>query len=313
MPDATHVVSSLGSEPWNAPWWKPAKGDHSTFLWLSLIHVTAAVGLVMFPLPDWRIAVAALALTWIGGLGTTVAYHRALAHRAVRLSPFVRHPLIFFAMLNGSGAPATWTANHRQHHAKVETMEDVSSPRIGGFWWSHLRWLYQAGNIPISRWSPDLQTAPYRFWNALMVPLVMLSYFGGLMIGLEAFFWLGAIRLVFALHAQCTVNSICHMRKNCPSGEDSSQNLPWLGLLHFFQGEHWHRNHHAKPASARLGWTVWQVDFGWYFIVLAEALGLATNVRRPAMAAITSDPTGGIPVTDVPAQEAAATVGGAAS
>jgi len=62
-----------------------------------------------------------------GGLGTTVCYHRALAHRALRLHPVVQEILIFFAMYNGSGAPLSWAANHRLHHAMADTPEDISS------------------------------------------------------------------------------------------------------------------------------------------------------------------------------------------
>ena len=54
----------------------------------------------------------------------------------------------------------------------------------------------------------------------------------------------------------------------------------WLAVLHFFQGENWHRNHHAKPSAARFGWKLWQIDFGWYAIVMLEMLGLATSVKR---------------------------------
>jgi stearoyl-CoA desaturase (delta-9 desaturase) len=252
-----------------------------TFLWVVLIHMTAAVGLVMCPLPGWPIFLTAGALTWMGGLGTTVCYHRTLAHRALRLHPVVREVLIFFAMYNGSGAPLSWTANHRLHHATADTPEDISSPRVGGFWWAHLRWLWQAELAPPARYCPDLKEASYRTWAALQVPLLAVSFFGGLPFGIAAFFWLGAIRLVFALHGQCFVNSVSHLRPGTLAGEDSSQNVRWLALWHCFQGENWHRNHHARPGSARFGWTATQVDVGWWVIVGLEQLGLATEVRRP--------------------------------
>lgn len=280
------IVSTLGPEPWNAPWWKVAKGDGPTFFYIMLIHVLAVAGFVFFPMPGWKVALAAFALAWLGGLGTTVGYHRALAHRALDLHPVARHLLIFFAMFNGSGAPASWTANHRQHHAKVETLDDVSSPWIGGFWWSHLRWLWQAGNVPIARWSPDLDKPQYRFWQRAQIPMLALSLFGGLAFGLPVFFWVGPIRLVFSLHAQCFVNSIAHMRADRKPGEDSSQNIVWLGFVHMLQGENWHGNHHAKPSSARLGWTPWQIDFGWYTIWLLERVRLARKVRRPNFALV---------------------------
>lgn len=94
------------------PWWRTTR-DVMVLPWFILIHVTALVGLVLFSLPGWRIVLAALALAWIGGIGTTVCYHRALAHRALRLNPVVQAMLIFFAMFNGSGSPVTWAASHR--------------------------------------------------------------------------------------------------------------------------------------------------------------------------------------------------------
>lgn len=274
------IVSTLGEQPWKAPWWKTAKGDAPTFYYLIGIHILAAIGLVFFATPGWRVIVATLSLAWLGSLGTTVCYHRTLAHTALRLHPVVKHTLIFFAMFNGSGSPDSWTANHRQHHSKVETAEDISSPWIGGFWWAHLRWLWQAGNVPLSRWCPDLDKREYRFWRRMQIPMLAVSVFGGLAFGWPAFFWLGPMRLVASLHAQCFVNSIAHMREDRAPGEDSSVNIAWLAPIHFFQGENWHRNHHAKPSSARFGWRAWQLDCGWYLIVMLEAVGLATAVKR---------------------------------
>jgi fatty-acid desaturase len=269
------------SSPWKWPWWRPADGQRMTLLWVILIHVTAGVGLVAHPLPGWPIFLAAGALTWLGGLGTTVCYHRALAHRALRLHPVVREALIFFAMYNGSGAPLSWVANHRLHHATADTPADISSPRVGGFWWAHLRWLWQAELASSTRYCPDLSGASYRTWAALQVPLLAVSFLSGAVFGMAAFFWLGAIRLVFALHGQCFVNSVCHLRAGASVGDDSSRNVAWLALWHCLQGENWHGNHHAWPGSAQLGWTAAQVDLGWWVIVGLERLGLATEVRRP--------------------------------
>src|SRR5271156_1499430 len=73
--------------PWQRRWWWTT-GRHAVILpWIVLIHTTAIVGLILFPLPGWRVFAGALALAWIGGLGTTVCYHRGLAHRSPRLHP----------------------------------------------------------------------------------------------------------------------------------------------------------------------------------------------------------------------------------
>jgi stearoyl-CoA desaturase (delta-9 desaturase) len=262
------------------PWWRTTRHDFMVLPWFILIHLTAVVGLILFPLPGWRVFLGALALAWIGGIGTTVCYHRALAHRALRLNKVVRAILIFFAMFNGSGSPITWTASHRVHHAYADTPGDVSSPALHGFWWAHLRWLWQAESPSIARYCPDLDHFSYRIWRPLQPAILALSYFGGLHFGLGAFFWLGAIRLVFSLHAVCFVNSVCHSEPDTPTGEDSSRNVSWLAVMHFFQGENWHRNHHERPGSARLGRTCRQPDVGYVVICVLEKMGLVSDVRR---------------------------------
>jgi sn-1 stearoyl-lipid 9-desaturase len=276
--DATEMVKLA---PWRQPWWRPTKGDELFFFWIVLIHVGAVVGLVLTPLPGWPVFLVAAGLHFLGGLGTTVCYHRAITHKALKLHPVVRNVLTFFALMNGSGSPLSWAAYHRMHHAKSDTPEDISSPRVGGFWWSHLRWLWQVGSAPIAKYCKDIDTPAYRFWTRIQLPLVVLAFFGGLPFGLAAFFWIGPIRLTFALHAQCFVNSVCHMREAGPD-EATAKNVLWLSLMHFFQGENWHQNHHDRPGSARLGWKPLQLDVGWYTILLLEKLGLATNVRRPS-------------------------------
>jgi fatty-acid desaturase len=262
------------------PFWRATGGGVIILAWIALIHVTALVGLVLYPLPGWRILLGALALVWIGGLGTTVCYHRAIAHRALKLHPWARTILTFFAVFNGSGVPTTWVAGHRLHHAYADTVNDISSPVWNGFWWAHLRWLWQAEDPPLERFCPDLAGLQYKMWRPLQPAILTLSYLGPLYFGWAAFFWLGAIRLVFALHAQCFVNSVCHSEPGVAPGEDSSRNVGWLAPMHLLQGENWHRNHHARPSLARLGWTWRQPDVGYLAICVLEKIGAATDVRH---------------------------------
>ncbi len=274
---APRALPTPGSD-W--PWWRSTREDVVVMPWFALIHLTGLVGLILVPLPGWKVFSGAVALAWIGGIGTTVCYHRSLAHRSLRLNPVVEGILIFFAMFNGSGSPITWVAAHRVHHAHADTPEDVSSPKLHGFWWAHLLWMWQSEPPSIERYCPDLNQVKYRIWRRLQPFVLILSYFGGLYFSLAAFFWLGAIRLVFSLHAQCFVNSICHSEPGTPIGEDSSRNVRWLALMQFFQGENWHRNHHARPALARLGRTWRQPDVGYVVIYLLEKVRLVADVRR---------------------------------
>src|SRR2546428_6086255 len=121
--------------PWTLPWWRADGDNFWTMIYIVAIHTLAAVGLLLFPLPGWKVFATALVITVLGGFGTTIGFHRGLAHRAVKLNPVVEQFLIFFAVFNGSGSPSTWIANHRNHHANSDTADDVSSPRHGGVSW----------------------------------------------------------------------------------------------------------------------------------------------------------------------------------
>ncbi len=267
--------------PWTLPWWKAEGENVWVLIYLCVVHALAITGLLLFPLPGWKVFLTALLFAAFGGLGTTVGYHRALSHRAVKLNPVVEQFLIFCAVFNGSGSPNTWVANHRNHHSNSDTIDDVSSPRHGGFWWAHFRWLYQWEPSSMQKWCPDLIRPQYMIWAKLQIPLVALSLtFGYLLFGWAGLFWIGAIRMVYCLHGQCFVNSLLHLKPGLPEGVDSSQNIWWLGPLQVTAwGENWHGNHHAYPASASFSRHWWQIDIGWYVIKGLAAVGLATSVR----------------------------------
>lgn len=266
--------------PWERPFWRPAPGKGVVLFYLVLIHVLAVIGLILFPLPSLKVLGLTLLFTTLGGFGTTVCYHRMLAHRTLKMNKVLEHLLIFWAMFNGSGSPASWVAYHRLHHSRADTPEDISSPKQGGFWWAHLRWLYQTPRADRQKWCPELDRGAYKLWTFAEGPVILLSLCFGLILGWQGFFWAGAIRLVYSLHMQCLVNSLTHLGHS--EEGDSSQNVWWLGPLQLSAwGENWHKNHHANAGSARFGLRWWQTDIGWYFIYALETLGLARNVKRP--------------------------------
>lgn len=275
-----YTIPTAYEHPWTMPWWQAAEGRGGALFYIVLIHLLALVGIILFPLPGWRVLAVAIVIAAIGGVGTSVCYHRSLSHRALRLNPAVETFLIFFNIFNASGAPVSWVAKHRHHHSKADTVEDVSSPRHGGFWWAHIRWIYQWSESDAGRWCPDLDKPRYRIWRPLQIPIIVLSIISGLVLGWEGFFWIGAIRLVYVLHMQMVVNSFLHMTPGLPEGVDTSRNIWWLGPLQLGAwGENWHRNHHGDVNAARFGRKPWEVDVGWYAICLLKALRLARDVR----------------------------------
>src|SRR5256886_14652297 len=199
--------------PWERPFWKPVPGKEGFFPYLILIHVLAVIGLILFPLPSFKILGMTVLFTALGGLGTTVCYHRMLAHKTLKTHPIVEQFLIFWAVFNGSGHPASWVAYHRLHHAVTDLPEDISSPKQGGFWWAHLRWLYQTEPADKKRWAPEVAGGIYKILGWAETPVILLSLFIGPLLGLGwmSFFWLGAMRLVYSLHMPSLGDSLTHL------------------------------------------------------------------------------------------------------
>jgi stearoyl-CoA desaturase (delta-9 desaturase) len=276
--------------PWEQSWFYVDPDQKPIAFHLVMIHVLAVVGLFLYPLPSVPVLLLTLTLATLGGLGTTVAYHRSLSHRSVKLHPAVEQFLIFWAVFNGSGAPRQWVANHRRHHATSDTDEDISSPRHG-FWWSHIRWLYQVRDSDPTKWNRDMDKPRYNFWTTVHIPMIVLSATCGAAFGWVGFFWAGPIRMVYSLHGQCLVNSLTHMGPVAKEGDDSSINVWWLGPFQLAAwGENWHRNHHSEAFSARFARAWYQIDIGWYVICGLKALGLATDVRREKSVAVLTPP-----------------------
>lgn len=56
-------------------------------------------------------------------------------------------------------------------------------------------------------------------------------------------------------------------------------NIKWTALL--TMGECWHNNHHAFPASAKLGLEQGQWDPGWWTLIALKKLGLVKDLVTP--------------------------------
>src|SRR5947199_3521756 len=81
-----------------------------------------------------------LTLFFSGGTSTTLYLHRYLTHRGFEMREWLK-----FLFANGSavvlaGDPVTWVGDHRYHHLKPDTDEDILSP-LHGFPHAHMMWL----------------------------------------------------------------------------------------------------------------------------------------------------------------------------
>jgi hypothetical protein len=69
QPSLNRRISASATE-W--PWWRTTRHDWIILPWMILIHTTALVGLILFPLPGWHVVLGAATIAWLGGISTTV-------------------------------------------------------------------------------------------------------------------------------------------------------------------------------------------------------------------------------------------------
>jgi stearoyl-CoA desaturase (delta-9 desaturase) len=243
----------------------------------------------VFDLPWWGYVVAALVLTHITIVSVTVFLHRCQAHRALDLHPAASHFFRFWLWLTTGMVTKEWAAIHRKHHARCETVEDPHSPQVLGInrvlWGGVFLYVKEACNREtLERYgqgTPDdwLERNVYSRFSILGITLigaldvVLFGIVPGVLIVLTQIVWI-------PFWAAGVINGIGHFwgYRNW-STEDASTNIvPWGVLI---GGEELHNNHHAFASSAKLSNKWYEVDVGWIYICLLEALGLA-QVKKVA-------------------------------
>ncbi|CAA2946555.1 palmitoyl-monogalactosyldiacylglycerol delta-7 desaturase, chloroplastic [Olea europaea subsp. europaea] len=254
--------------------------------WIVSIHLLCLFAPFTF---NWGAFWVAIALCIVTGLlGITLSYHRHLSHRSFKIPKWLEYFFAYCGVLAGQRDPIFWVSTHRYHHQFCDSEKDPHSP-IGGFWFSHICWIFDTSSIVERCGEPDnvgdLEKQPfYKFIQStyiihLVAPGALLYSLGGL----PYFVWGLGVRLAFVYHITWLVNSACHVwGKQAWNTGDFSKNNWWVAVLSF--GEGWHNNHHAFQYSARQGLEWWQIDMTWYVIRFLEAIGLATDVKLPTSA-----------------------------
>jgi len=238
---------------------------------MSWVHLLAAV-------------VAALLVSQVAIFITTVYLHRALAHRALTVSPVVSLPARFLLWITTGMRPREWVAVHRRHHAATDTAEDPHSPAVVGFW------RVQLGNVGLYRSAAKDDETMRKYARDLPADRfdrVLFDHaFGGLAVGVTILvvvmwalgFGLVAGFLAAGIHALTyvmlsgAINAVGHKFGKRPYA-NSATNGQVLALV--TAGEGLHNNHHAAPTSARFSLHRREIDPGWFLVRLLVALRLA--------------------------------------
>lgn len=243
---------------------------------------------------SWVAVAVAVALYAVRMFAITAFYHRYFSHRTFQTSRTVQFVFALIGAASVQRGPLWWAAHHRNHHRHTDTPADPHSPRVHGFWWSHMGWFLTVEGFRTD-WAriPDLAKFPELRWLDrfdTLVPIALAAALFGVgallqhvapglgTSGGQMLVWGFFISTVVLFHATVTINSLAHRfgRRRFATGDDSRNNL-WLALLTF--GEGWHNNHHFFPGTARQGFYWWEVDITWYGLRLMAALGLVRELK----------------------------------
>jgi len=243
---------------------------------------------------SWTAVWVAVFLYVVRMFAITGFYHRYFSHKAFKTNRFWQ---FIFGVLGNSAVqrgPLWWAAHHRHHHRFTDQEQDVHSPSLHGFWWSHIGWLTSKANFPtqykyVTEWAqyPELRWLN-RFDTIIPSLLALGLYIFGALLerlapglgtnGWQMVIWGFFISSTVLLHATVTINSFDHMvgrrRYNTP---DTSRNNVLLALITL--GEGWHNNHHHYAVSARQGFFWWEIDITFYVLVLMSRLGIIRDLR----------------------------------
>jgi fatty-acid desaturase len=256
---------------------------------LLFLHVGAALAFVPAFFSWSGVGVALLLYYLTGALGVTLAYHRILTHKSLRLPKPLEYAFATLGALTLQGGPIEWVSTHRAHHAKSDREGDPHGVQLG-LSWAHVNWLYLYNAYRPSlteqrRLAPDLYVQPYyRFLERTFV-LWQLVLAAGLYAlgGWSWVIWGIFVRVVVVYHVTWLVNSAAHFNgyQSYRTGDRSTNNW-WVGILAW--GEGWHNNHHAFPFSARHGLRWFEFDMTWLTIKLLAAMRIARDVKLPSRA-----------------------------
>src|SRR3989475_3704414 len=162
----------------------------------------------------WSWLIVCLALFYVRMFFVTGGYHRYFSHRSFKTSRVFQFIMAVLATTSTQKGVLWWAANHRHHHRYSDTQDDLHSPSLFGFWWSHVGWIlsdrYNATQVDLIR---DFYKYPELRWLnryhmvppvILAVPLFLIGAWGKLGGGLF-------LSTVIPLHTSVTSHSVSHL------------------------------------------------------------------------------------------------------
>jgi stearoyl-CoA desaturase (delta-9 desaturase) len=230
----------------------------------------------------WGLLLIAIISYSVRMFAITGVYHRYFSHNSYKTSRAFQFFLAVLGCTAQQKGPLWWAAHHRDHHKYSDTEKDLHSPRLTGFWNSHMLWFLKDD---FNNYDPkiikDFSKYPELVWldKYHWVPPLLFSIILGL-ISYPVLVYGYAVATFFLGHATWTINSLSHVigKARYETGDDSKNNW-FLAIITF--GEGWHNNHHYYRHSANQGFYWYEYDISYYVLKFLSFFGLVWDLKKP--------------------------------
>src|ERR1043166_9711530 len=263
--------------------WKPAKS-----LWISIMTVVGVLfGPATFTWGALTLFTVTTAVTVC--LGHSLGMHRRLIHRAFECPIWLERLFVYLGALVGMAGPygmirqhdiRDWAQRKPRCHAYLA---HHSTLLHDGFWQLHCELkLENPPELVIERRVANDVFYQFleRTWMAQQIPWALLFFAIG---GAPWVVWGIALRVAVSVTGHWLVGYFAHNRGprswHVEGAGVQGYNVPYCSLI--TMGEAWHNNHHAFPASARLGVRPGEADPGWWVLMFLSWLGLVWGGKTP--------------------------------
>lgn len=265
--------------------WEPRKS-----LWISAMTGIALIGgPIFFTWGALLLFIFTTAVTVC--LGHSLGMHRRLIHRSYDCPLWLERSFVYLGTLVGMAGPygmirqhdiRDWAQRQPQCHA---FLAHRSSMLRDGWWQLHCE--LRLAHPPALIMEKQVRDDRYyqfleRTWMAQQLPWAVLFFFLG---GMPWLVWGIAARIAASVTGHWLVGYFAHNSGprswHIQGAGVQGYNVRYCGFI--TMGEAWHNNHHAFPASARLGLHEGEIDPGWWVLLALKRAGLVWGIKTPEM------------------------------
>jgi stearoyl-CoA desaturase (delta-9 desaturase) len=250
--------------------------------------VTVAGGILTFSCTAAGIFLTATALVLL--FGHSLGSHRKLIHNSFDCPQWLEYLLVYLGVQVGLSGPLGLARQHdlRDYAQRQDDCHPYlrhGSPFLKDGWWQlHCELILDAPpriDLPPALASDRFYRFLERTWMLQQLPPAALLYLAG---GWPFVIWGVCARVTAGVTGHWLIGYFAHnhggMHNEIEGAAVQGRNIGWTSLL--TMGESWHNNHHAYPASARLGLYPGEWDPGWWMLTLLRRMGLAWRLTLPA-------------------------------